>query len=263
MIKLAKHWVKVPPEHLEALRQLGKQVQPETAGMTARNRARLRPFGDPDTVSRLVNLPETIVQRVSARDEMTYDEAIEAQSAVAIAILLEAPLRAKNLAALRLDRHFVRGRPGLHATVHLVIPAQEVKNNVDLEFELPDCVRRLLDFYIARVRPKLSNEQSTFLFPAPQKGGSKRPGPLAAQIKRRIKQEIGLQMNAHLFRHLAAMLFLAAHPGEYETVRLLLGHKSLTTTVRSYCGLEQSDAVRRYDAVLDRYRTNGGMRNAA
>lgn len=77
-----------------------------------------------------------------------------------------------------------------------------------------------------------------------------------------IRQETGLQLNVHLFRHLAAKLFLAAHPGEYETVRLLLGHKSLATTVRIYCGLEQSDAMRRYDMVLDRYRADSEMRDA-
>jgi len=50
------------------------------------------------------------------------------------------------------------------------------------------------------------------------------------------------------------MLFLREHPGEYETTRLILGHKSLTTTVRSYCGLEQADALRRFDALIDRHR---------
>jgi hypothetical protein len=49
-------------------------------------------------------------------------------------------------------------------------------------------------------------------------------------------------------------LYLKAHPGEYETVRLLLGHTSLAVTVRAYCGLERSDAVRRYDSLIDTYR---------
>jgi hypothetical protein len=58
MVKLAKHWVKVPPEHLEALRQqLRKQVNPGTAGMTARNRALLRQI---DPATRLVNLPRKL-----------------------------------------------------------------------------------------------------------------------------------------------------------------------------------------------------------
>jgi integrase len=261
LVKLAKHWVKVSPEHLEALRQLRKKVNPGCSGMTPRNPARLRQFDDPVNVTRLVNLPDTIARRVLA-ESPTYNGAIRAQSALAIAIVLAAPLRVKNLAGLTLDRHFVRARPGPDATVHLVIPAHEVKNGSALEFELPDAVRRLLDLYVTRFRPLLASGPSAFLFPARQ-GGAKPPGQLAGQIQRAVKQEIGLQLNVHLFRHLAAKLFLAAHPGEYETVRLLLGHKSLVTTVRIYCGLEQSDAMRRYDAVLDRYRVDGKMRDVA
>jgi integrase len=83
------------------------------------------------------------------------------------------------------------------------------------------------------------------------------PGHLAGQIKRTLRQETGIDLNAHAYRHLAAKLFLAAHPGEYETTRLLLGHKDLTTTTQYYCGLEQADALRRYDALIDSYRGKG------
>jgi integrase len=92
------------------------------------------------------------------------------------------------------------------------------------------------------------------LFPAARRGGAKTPGHLAEQIKRTIRQEAGIDLNAHAFRHLAALLFLRQFPGEYETTRLLLGHKDLNTTVKYYCGLEQADALRRYDALTDRYR---------
>ena len=183
--------MKVSPEHLEALRQLRKQVNPESPGMTARNRARLRQFDDPVNVARLINLPETIVRRLAAEDRPTYNAAIRMQSALAIAIVLAAPLRVKNLAGLTLDRHFVRARPGPNATIHLVIPAHEVKNGADLEFELPDTVSRLRDLYVTRFRPLLANGPSAFLFPARQ-GGAKPPAQLAGQIQRAIRQEIGL-----------------------------------------------------------------------
>ena len=75
-------------------------------------------------------------------------------------------------------------------------------------------------------------------------------GKLAEQIKRAIKKGTGLAVNAHLFRHVCAYLFLKAHPGEYETVRLLLGHTTLAVTVQAYCGFERSDAVRRYDNLI-------------
>lgn len=84
------------------------------------------------------------------------------------------------------------------------------------------------------------------------------PAQLAAQIKRAIKIGTGLIVNVHLFRHVCAFLYLKAHPGEYETVRLLLGHTTLSVTVRAYCGLERSDAVRRYDSLIDTYRRPHG-----
>ena len=91
---------------------------------------------------------------------------------------------------------------------------------------------------------------------------AKTPAQLAEQIKRGIKKGTGLTVNAHLFRHVCAFLYLKAHPGDYETVRLLLGHTNLATTVRAYCGLERSDAVRRYDSLIDTYRRTQGERVA-
>ena len=111
----------------------------------------------------------------------------------------------------------------------------------------------MLELYLQKFRPLLVIDGSSYLFPARQ-GGAKTPAQLAEQIKRAIKIGTGLTVNVHLFRHVCAYLFLKAHPGEYETVRLLLGHSSLAVTVRAYCGLERADAVRRYDSLIDAYR---------
>jgi integrase len=170
---------------------------------------------------------------------------------LAIGILLDAPLRAKNLAALHLGRHVYRTRPG--GARHVSIPAEEVKNLSALAFEVSDHLGELLDTYLARGRPILVEDADGYLFPA-RKGGAKTPAQLAEQIKHTIVQETGIILNAHAFRHLSAMLFLAANPGEYETVRRFLGHKSLTTTIKAYCGLEQADALRRLDALIDSHR---------
>ena len=265
LVKLAKHWVRVPEAHLQRLRAMCKQVDPGQSGMTERNRARLRQFDDDTNIARLINLPESIARSLPTNGPLTYQQAILMQSAVAIAILLVAPIRVKNLAALTLDRHIVRSGPG--GVRHLVIPAHEVKNNVPLEFEVPQHVRTLLDIYIQRCRPLLTREASGFLFPARQgparQGGSKAPGHFGEQIQRTVARYAGLDMNVHAFRHFSAMLYLRQCPGEYETVRLLLGHKSLATTVRAYCGTEQKDALRRYDNLIDRYRQKGEARHAA
>jgi integrase len=253
IINIAKHWVKVKTDHLDALRDIRREVNPGKGEMTERNRSRLRAFNDPVNVERLVNLPTRMMRTVARLAKPGYNDAVRAQTAIAITLQLVAPLRAKNLAGLRLDRHIVRSRPGDGAVVHLVIPAGEVKNDNPLEFELQRDVVRILDLYLKEFRPLLVTDGSSYLFPARQ-GGAKTPAQLAEQIKRAIKIGASLTMNVHLFRHVCAFLFLKAHPGEYETVRLLLGHSSLAVTVRAYCGLERDDAVRRYDQLIDSYR---------
>jgi hypothetical protein len=50
------------------------------------------------------------------------------------------------------------------------------------------------------------------------------------------------------------MIFLEAHPGCYEDVRRLLGHKSLQTTINFYAGLEGAAAVKRYHNVIAPYQ---------
>jgi hypothetical protein len=105
IVDVAKHWVKVPADHLEALKALRRQVDPGRGDMTERNRTRLRVFDDPVNVERLINLPESIVRPLARLATPGYNDAVRAQTALAIAIELVAPLRAKNLAGLRLDRH--------------------------------------------------------------------------------------------------------------------------------------------------------------
>jgi integrase len=256
-LKIAKWWVKAPAEQIAALQAIRHQVDPQSTGMTERNRARLRQLGDPENLSRLINLPETIRRSMPRRGSVGYAGAFRVQLALATGILLVAPMRMKNLAALHLGRHVIRTRPG--GVRHIVIPAEEVKNCTPLSFEIPDYLGELLDFYLARCRPILSGDPNEYFFPT-RSGRAKNPGLLGTQIKRMIAREAEVVLNPHAFRHLSAMLFLAAHPGEYETVRLFLGHKNLNTTVRAYCGLEQADALRRLDALIDSHRKNSGNR---
>ena len=60
-IKIAKHWVKAPPEQIAALQAIRRQVDPKSTGMTERNRARLRQFDDTENLRRLINVPQAIL----------------------------------------------------------------------------------------------------------------------------------------------------------------------------------------------------------
>ena len=91
--------------------------------------------------------------------------AVTAQIAVAVAILTVAPVRAANLASIRLGENL--NKPGGPDTPYLLVfPDYDVKNRVDLTFELDDFVTAVIDEYVHDYRPALmrgSNED--WLFP--------------------------------------------------------------------------------------------------
>jgi integrase len=64
----------------------------------------------------------------------------------------------------------------------------------------------------------------------------------------------------HQFRHAAAALILQNHPGNYEMVRRILGHKNVQTTINFYIGLETAEAARMFGEIVSaRLTTSMGM----
>ena len=81
------------------------------------------------------------------------------------------------------------------------------------------------------------------------------PQGLREAIKGAMAEYVGVVLTPHQFRHLAAERFLDAYPGHYEALRQLLGHKSVATTIRSYCRKENKAATRCFDALITDRRT--------
>jgi integrase len=239
---IARHWVRVDPPHLKALQKVCKRINPGYQGMSEKNRARLAQFDDPANLRKLHELPALLVAIASAEKRPSRAGALLVQTAVAIDLLLMLPIRRKNLADLEFDRHLIRSG----AATRIFIPGHEVKNHVEIDAILPPHLTRLIDLYRTSYRPLLLTEPSDCLFPGVA-DRPKSPERLASQISNCIKDRCGLLMNVHLFRHLSAQTWLETHPGDYGLVRLLLGHKSVVTTTRFYCGMETKAAVLHFD----------------
>jgi integrase len=247
LISAARHWVKASEEDLEKLRAIARSITPKSSGMTDKNRARLRQFDDEAAVQRLISLPARVFDNLPAVGRLSPAQALRAQSALAIAILmLGAPVRIKNLASLQIGVHIMSIRTDVR---HLVLPAAEVKNTRDLEFVLSPTICKYIDIYNARCLPILARGGSTYLFPNTT-GGAKTPGSLSVQIQTFVRRDAGLILNVHLARHLSAKLYLERNPGDYPTVQMLLGHKDLQTTLRAYVGMESQHAIGRFDKMM-------------
>ena len=244
-----------PEEQRKELANLASRVavKPQTS-MTRKNRDRLRVLQDETKQMELLSLPERIFSSpidVARR----HTSLLAREDAVAIAIFLVCPIRAKNLAGLHLERHLQRPGDG---RVYLVLDDQETKNERPVEFELPQDVVRLIKLHLATRCPELCPSGTPWLFPRRDGSGPIDPNPLSSRLKKRIRKETGLEVNAHLFRHFAVMTWLDANPGGYEVARRLLGHSELSHTINMYSGLEARPATRAF-ADLIAAKKGGGQ----
>jgi integrase len=243
---IARHQVRVDSAHLDRMGSIIRRLDTNRGGLTETNRARLRPLEDPRNVTALLKLPAKLMT-IAVRTPHPRLSAIQAQLAIAIEILLMAPIRIGNLAKLDLDRNLVCSSCG--KALHIVIEAEAVKNRQPLEYPLPAQSIELLKRYIREFRPRLAPATSTALFPG-EGGRAKARHTLGEQITKVIHLHTGMRMHPHLFRHATAKLFLDANPGGLEVVRRVLGHRSSDTTISYYTGMETAAAVRHFDETI-------------
>ncbi len=252
---IARHHVKVDAQQLERMAAVIGRLEPPKRGLNAKNRSRLRALDDPRTALALLQLP-TKLMALAERERRPLGAARLAQTAVAIEILLMAPIRIGNLSTLDIERHLIRPNRVGNA-LHIVIESSEVKNREPLEYPLPSGSVALIERYLSQFLPALALAGSTALFPGGT-NGTKHGNTLREQIGAAVFTHTGMRVHPHLFRHIAAKLFLDANPGSYEVMRRVLGHRSLETTTAFYTGLETAAAVRHFDATILRLRASGG-----
>jgi integrase len=248
---IARWWCAVPTEQLDELRKLATDMRPEIGlnQMAPRNREMLRKFDDRELALRVLMLPDAIYETYRHRSGFTMQEARRIERAAMVAFAIATAVRPKNHASTRIGKHLIE-RNGVF---HVHYPASEVKNKVTLEFRLPINTTRILRFYISKVRPLLVEGESDYLWPG-LNGKPKESGYLGQVIGDFMEAEVGIRITGHRFRHVAGYLFLLDNPNGYEVVRLLLGHKSLKTTMTFYASLEVKEGYKRYDAFLKRRR---------
>jgi site-specific recombinase XerD len=254
MKAVARHHLHVEQDHLDQIARIMRRLDVGHRGLSQKNRSRLRQLDDPQNVTALLDLPRTLID-LAARNPRPYAGALQAQTAVAIEILLMAPLRIDNLACLDLDRNLVR--PGRSNIIHIVFEREDVKNREPLEYPLPPEGVALIGRYLSAFRERFAPPSCcTALFPG-RSGGSKSLNALRDQICKAVHRYTGMRMHPHLFRHAGAKLYLDANPGSYEVVRRVLAHRSISTTTNFYTGLESASAVRHFDATILKRRNSG------
>jgi integrase len=235
-------------ERLDEIRIALEQYR--STGLTEKNRRLIRQIAQSDVWREVVRLPHRLMAdaRIN-RKTKPYRAAVTAQLAIAILILIRAPIRMQNLSSICIGLNLIRpGGPG--APYMLVFPDYDVKNGVPLEFAFDETTTALIDEYIYQHRPHLMRGFNHDWFFAGEAQGPKTTKTLSEQISDRLWKELGLEVTPHQFRHAAAYIILKADPGNYELVRRVLGHRSITTTLNFYIGLETLEATRQFGEIV-------------
>jgi integrase len=201
---------------------------------------------------RLLNLPDKLWRQLTRDLKTSRRGFVELQSGLAIEIELVAPLRMHNLSALVFDEH-IQWPNGFDKSAWLVIAAEETKNRIPLEFELPQTLSERLATYRNQIAPRVTGVRPNHLFVA-WNGKPRTQATVALAIEKTVLKYVGVRLTPHQFRHLAAKIILDQNPGAYELVRQLMGHKNIQTTIKFYAGIDTGRAGRPHIELVSKLK---------
>ena len=256
LVCVANDRVKLSDEDLRQLKEFKSKLGKQPVGLTAKNRRVVGQISDPAVLTRLVNLPAKLRQQVNTKRMSLARRLQQMQVALAIELLLTAPMRMQNLATLCLDRQ-LQWPSGRHGSVYISLDPRETKNRQPLEYPIEGQTRDALHDYLDRFRVLACPNDEGFLFihldgtPVPTTA-------LRDGITKATRRELGFAITPHQFRHIAAAITLDAMPGAIGLVKDLLGHDNLKTTQNFYAGMRTVPAGRFYAKMIDAKRGKTG-----
>lgn len=213
-------------------------------------RSPIRPFATP---SRQKKPPNFKLWRQTASDLKTSRRSfIELQAALAIEILLLAPLRMGNLSALCFEKH-IRWPHGYEGRAWIVIDESETKNSIALEFKLPQSLSDRLATYRSEIVPNMTGARAIHLFVG-WTVKHRSQAAVALAIVKTVLKYVGVRLTPHQFRHLAAKLRLDRDPSAFPLVQQLMGHKNLQTTINFYAGIDTRRAGRAHAELISQLK---------
>ncbi len=248
LISVAKQSVYADAEHVARLKAIAARLPAIPIDMTTKNKRLITEICTEENMAKLINLPKFLASEAKALLNNLKRLSIVANVALALAVLLEAPMRSQNLITLNWKKHFREPR-GSRGPLQILIDASETKTSrSDLVYELSPATSELIRWYCKFVLLALAADPNGSLF-VMQGGRSRGQGDLGNRVKEAIEKHVGISMTVHHFRHLAAARYLEKRPHDNETIRQLLGHSSAKSTA-VYAGLNGERASRAFGEIV-------------
>jgi integrase len=248
LLQIARDLVKVDDATFAELKHLKNLLPRPSFEMTRKNKLLVMKFDQGVLRERLLAAPNRLWRDVQCSTKTGRLRLAEAQAALAINILIYLPVRLGNLASLTFDQHLFLNEDGAST---LTLSAEETKTGAAVEYDIPPpLVARLIE-YREVIAPAVIGSRPKHLF-CEVNGAVKSLATIRYLVQRYFKQYVGIHMNPHAFRHLAAKFILDENPGAHVVVQHLLGHKKLSTTAKFYAGTDTRRAGRHHQTLLEK-----------
>ena len=169
----------------------------------------------------------------------TLEQAVEDDGTIAagrfrdgliLGVLIAAPMRIANFAALEIGRHLRRG-----ARWEIALEAAKTKTRQADHWPLPASLSEATDTYLNAVRPVLlGGSADTGRLWIGDKGRPMQGQAIRQRIKALTEAAFGRPVLPHSFRHSAVTSFTHRLPAHAAEAPAVLGHRSAATTERHY-----------------------------
>ena len=173
--------------------------------------------------------------------------ALQYRNALFIAILVNCPMRLRNLTMIRIGKHLQQTGD----CYRLDFVPDEVKTDRYLTLHLPKVLTPFLGAWITEWRPLLEAAISSDALWIGIRGTSMRERGVYGCVVETTEAAFGAPINPHLFRDIAVTSIVDTEPGKIGITAPLLGHINPATTEEHYIHANQAIASRRYrDSVM-------------
>jgi integrase/recombinase XerD len=206
------------------------------------------PTGPVITSVQLLDLGQQLMDesKPTADTPISMDDAIRYRDGLMLAFLAFIPIRRKNLTALEIGRHLIREGDGWF----VIIPDEEAKTGMPIEFPVPELLNSYLAVYLETVRPRMLRRPGCAALWVSSQGGPLSYGTIGYAINRHSTSRLGFRIAAHDARDAAATTWALSAPEKIGVARDLLAHSDLRTTIKHYNRVRGIEASRAHCQVI-------------
>jgi integrase len=180
----------------------------------------------------------------------TLEAAVLYRDGLMIAFLAYIPLRHRNFGAIEIGGDLLEE----DNRWLLIIPPDETKTNIPIDFDIPRELDLRLRTYLKVVRPRLLRDPHCKALWVSAKGGPLSYSAVGPVVTRHTTERLGIRVTPHDVRDAAATSWAIAAPSQIGVARDLLTHERLRTTNKYYNRAKGIEASRRQAGLIAKIR---------